>query len=109
MIRKKDVADSITLYDTKLQQLAGIVKSYDEITTQMINEGNGIFDNQYMRHNFQSESISLLTNNTATIRRYANTISIVQVVGGYYSHFLLRQKELAITLIALIKKEYHFK
>lgn len=109
LIRKKDVADSITLYDTNLQQLAGIVKSYDEITTQMVNEGNGIFDYVYIRHDFKSESISLLTNNTVTIRRYANTISMVQVVDGYYSHFLLGQKKLAIALIALIKKEYHLK
>src|SRR5258705_5182809 len=43
LIRHKNIADSITLYDTKLQHLAAIVKSYDEATTEMGNEGSSIF------------------------------------------------------------------
>jgi hypothetical protein len=109
LIRHKNVADSITLYDTKLQHLAAILKSYDESTTDMVKEGYAIFDYQYKRHDFASESISLLTNNATTIRHYANSVSMVQVVDRYYSVFLLQQKELAIALLELIKREYHLK
>ena len=109
LIRHKNVADSITLYDTKLQHLNAIVKSYDESTTDMAKEGYAIFDNQYMRHDFESESISLLTDNAAIIRHYANCVSMVQVVDRYYSEFLRRQKNLAIALLELIKREYHLK
>ena len=109
LIRHKNIADSITLYDTKLQHLAAIVKSYDEATTEMGNEGSSIFDNQYKRHNFEKGSISLLTNNATTIRHYANSVSMVQVVAKYYSVYLLLQKNLAIDLSELIKREYHLK
>jgi len=109
LIRHKNIADSITLYDTKLQHLAAIVKSYDEATTEMVKEGNSIFDNQYIRHDFEKGSISLLTNNAITIRHYANCVSMVQVVDKYYSVYLLQQKDLAIDLLALIKREYHLK
>ena len=109
LIRRKNVADSITLYDTKVQYYAGIVKSYDEVTTEMINEGFMIFDNQYIRHNFETGSISLLTNNATTIRHYANCVFMVQIVDKYYKRYLIQQKRLAVALIALIKKEYHLK
>jgi hypothetical protein len=109
LIRSKNVADSITLYDTKLQQLTTIVKSYDEVTTDVIKAGYMIFDNQYIRHNFESGSISLLTNNATTVRHYANCVSMVQTVDKYYSYYLIQQKKLAIALMALIKKEYHLK
>src|SRR6187397_2423668 len=77
LIRHKNVADSITLYDTKLQHLNAIVKSYDESTTDMGKEGYAIFDNQYIRHDFESESISLLTYSAAIIRHYANCVFMV--------------------------------
>ena len=109
LIRRKNVADSITLYDTKVQYYAGIVKSYDEVTTEMINEGFMIFDNQYIRHNFETGSISLLTNNATTIRHYANCVFMVQIVDKYYNRYLIQQKKLAVALMALIKKEYHLK
>ena len=107
LIRHKNVADSITLYDTKLQNLAAIVKSYDEATTDMVKEGYMIFDNRYIRHDFKNGPISLLTNDAPTIRHYANCVSMVQVVDKYYSVYLLQQKNLAIDLIVLIQKEYH--
>ena len=108
LIRHKNVADSITLYDTKLPYLAAITKTYDEVSTDMIKTGYMIFDNQYIRHNFEGP-ISLLTYNTTSIRQYANCVSMVQVVHKYYSDFLAQQKTLAIALVALIKKEYQLK
>ena len=109
LIRRKNVADSIALYDTRLQSLAGIVKSYDEVTSEMTKEGFMIFDNQYIRHNFETGSISLLTNNATTIRHYANCVSMVKIVDKYYYRYLIQQKRLAIALMELIKKEYHLK
>jgi hypothetical protein len=109
LIRHKNVADSITLYDTRLQHLAGIFKSYDEVTTDMIKEGYMIFDNQYIRHHFENGSISLLTYDPKTIRHYANCVFMVQIVEGYYSDYLNQQKKLAIDLMSVIKKEYHLK
>ena len=107
LIRHKNVADSITLYDTKLQHMAAIFKSYDESTTDMSKEGYAIFDNQYFRHNYAGESISLLTYDIAVLKRYSNSVFTVQIIEQYYSHFLLGQKKLAIALLDLIKREYH--
>ena len=109
LIRHKNVADSITLYDTKLQQQTAIFKSYDEVTTDMTIIGYMIFDDQYIRHDFKSGSISLLTYNMTTIRQYANRVSSVQSVGRYYVDYLIQQKNLAIALLELIKREYHLK
>ena len=108
LIRHKNIADSIALYDTRLPYMSAIFKSYDEVCTDMIKTGYLIFDNQYARHNYEGQ-ISLLTYNTSSIRQYANCVSMVQVVHQYYSRFLVQQKKLAIGLIALIKKEYHLK
>jgi len=107
LIRHKNVADSITLYDTKQQHLDAIAKSYDEVTTDMDKDGYMIFDNQYIRHNFETGSISILTNNATTIRLYANRVFMVQIVEKYYKNYLIQQKELAVALMSLIKKEYH--
>lgn len=109
LVRIKSVADSITLYDSKLQYLSAVFKSYDEISTQIFNAGKMIFDNQYIRHRFSSEIISLLTYDRSVVRQYANCVYTFQAVGRYYISSLLQQKKLAIALMALIKQHYHFK
>jgi len=109
LIRKKTVADSITLYDTKSQYLSAIFKSYDEVSTETFNSGAVIFDNKYVRHSFKIGSISFLTYDVPTIRKYANYVYTLQAIGIYYSNYLVQQKALAIKLGDLIKKEYNLK
>jgi hypothetical protein len=75
----------------------------------MIKEGYMVFDNRYIRHRFENGPISLLTNDALTIRHYANCVSMVQIIDGYYYGYLLRQKELGMELISLIKKQYDLK
>jgi hypothetical protein len=109
LIRNKNVADSITLYDNKLQYLSVIVKSYDDISNRVTDAGNGIFDNRYIRHDFKEKEISLLTYDQKVLRQYTNCLYIHQNVTRYYFDYLLQQKQLAIALIWLIRKKYHFK
>jgi hypothetical protein len=108
LIRNKNVADSITLYDNKLQYLSVIAKSYGEISSRVTYVGDGIFDNRYIRHDFKEKEISLLTYDQKTIRQYANCLFNHQIVTRYYSDYLLQQKEIAFSLMRLIKKQYHF-
>ena len=109
LIRKKAVADSITLYDNNEQYFAAIIKSYDEGSTAAFNAGSVIFDNRYIRHNFYSEKVLLLTYDEKVLRKYANYIFVFQMIGGYYKNFLIYQKTFSIELMSLIKKEYHLK
>ena len=109
LIRNKNVADSITLYDSKSQYLSAIFKSYDEVSSTVYDAGKGIFDNQYIRHGFKNGAISLLTNDGYVLRQYSNCIFTFQGVGRYYQRYLIEQKKLAIDLISLIKRKYHFK
>ena len=103
------MADTISLYDNKSQYLVAVFKSYDEISTAAFHSGVGIFDNQYIRHRFKNGKAELLKDDPITLRRYANIIFTYQGIGKYYKQALLFHKELAIGLIALIKKEYHLK
>lgn len=109
LIRKRNVADSITLYDTRSQYLSAIFKSYDEVSSEAFKSAAGIFDNKYIRHKFKTGPISLLTYDVPVIRKYANHLYTFQAVGNYYINYLDRQKALAIKLADLIKKEYHLK
>jgi hypothetical protein len=109
LIRKKNVADSITLYDTKTQYLSAIFKSYDEISSETLKSGTAIFDNKYIRHGFKTGPLSLLSYEAPVIRKYANYLYTFQAVGSYYINYLGQQKALAIKLAELIKKEYHLK
>ena len=108
LIRKKIVADSITLYDSRGQYLSAIFKSYDEISTQTFHAGKVIFDNRFIRHQFKDQRIALLTNEVSVLRQYANCIYTFQGVGRYYRDYLIDHKKLAIELISLIKTKYHF-
>ena len=109
LIRKKDVADSITLYDNNEQHFAAIFKSYDEVSTAAFNAGSVIFDNRYFRHNFYGDKVLLLTYDENVLRRYANYIFAFQIIGSNYKKFLIDQKTFSIELMSLIKKEYHLK
>ncbi|HET6767948.1 MAG TPA: hypothetical protein VFH08_11135 [Chitinophagaceae bacterium] len=109
LIRKKNVADSITLYDTKSQYLSAVFKSYDEVSSETFKSGALIFDNKYIRHGFKTEPISFLTYEVPVIRTYANYLYTFRAVGSYYINYLGQQKALAIKLADLIKKEYQLK
>ncbi len=107
MVRIKNVADSISLYDSRTQELSAIFKSFDEISSEAFKMGTLIFDSRYYRHNFEGGGVKLLTSDKQILRQYANYVFMVQGVGGYYHAYLTRQKQLAAKLIVLIKKEYH--
>jgi len=109
LIRIKDVADGISLYDSKTQELMAIFKSFDEISTETFKSGTLIFDTRYLRHNSTAEGMTLLTDDKHVLRQYANYVFMFQAVSGYYYDHLSQQKGLAVELINLIKKEYHFK
>ena len=106
LIRNKGVADGLSLYDSKAQYLSAIFKSYDEVSTMVLNAARAIFDNRYIRHNFQGDIITLLTYDQSTIRQYANSLHTYQAVGNYYVDYLQQHKKFAIELMSSIKKSY---
>ena len=107
--RNKGVADGLSLYDSKSQYLSAIFKSYDEVSTMVLNAARPIFDNKYIRHNFQGDTVTLLTYDQGTIRQYANSLYTYQVVGNYYVAYLQQHKKFAIELMSLLKKSYQLK
>jgi len=109
LIRIKSVADSISIYDSKIQYLSLVGKTYDEVSTDVGIAGYAIFDNRFFRANFTDNFIQLITTDAKTLREYSNRVFTLYTVANYYYSYLAKQKELAKKLIGLIKKDYHLK
>ena len=108
LVRKKEVADLISLYDSKIQYLVVIAKSLDEATTDAARIGTGIFDLNYYRINHDGK-YDLMTYDPITLKKFSNSAQIVQTVFNFYENHLQEEKQVAIKLMQLIKKEYHLK
>ena len=108
LIRKKEVANLISLHDSKIQYLNVIAKSLDETTTDATRVGSEIFDLNYYRvdHDHKYE---LITYDPKIRKKFSNCAQIVQNVLFYYNDNLQDEKNVAIQLMQLIKKEYHLK
>ncbi len=109
LIRNKEVADNISLYDSKREEVNAIFNSLDDISTKAYLTGTLIFDFRFIRHNSNSGKIYLLTEDKKILRQYANEVFMDQAFGGIYHGHLVQQKELAVKLLKLIIKEYHLK
>ena len=68
LIRIKSVADSISIYDSKIQYLSLVGKTYDEVSTDMGIAGYAIFDNRFIRNNYTDNLIQLITTDAKTLR-----------------------------------------
>ena len=108
LVRKKEVADLISLYDSKIQYLIVIAKSLDESTTDAARVGTGIFDLNYFRINHDGK-YDLMTYDQITLKKYSNSAQIVQYVFSFYEDHLQEEKQVAIRLMQIIKKEYQLK
>ena len=106
LVRKKEVADLISLHDSKIQYLGVIAKSLDESTTDATRVGTEIFDLNYYRLN-HDRKYELITYDPKMLKKFFNWVDIVQNVFYYYSDHLQKEKQVAIKLMLLIKKEYH--
>jgi hypothetical protein len=109
LIRIKSVADSISIYDSKIQYLSLVGKTYDGVSTDVGIAGYAIFDNRFFRANFTDNLIQLITADAKKLREYSNRVFTLYIVANYYYSYLSQQKELAKKLIELIRKEYHLK
>ena len=109
LIRIKAIADNISTYDNKSQQLALTQRAFDEISTQVYIKGAEIFDSRYYRRFVVTDDAKLLTTDASKLRPYANLLFMDQAINGYYESKLLEQKSLAIELIKSISEKYHFK
>jgi hypothetical protein len=107
-VREKEVADMISLHDSKIQYLAVIAKSLDETTTDATRIGTEIFDLNYYRAD-HDRKYELITYDTKILKKFSNCAQIVQIVFGYYENHLEEEKQVAIQLMQLIKKEYQLK
>ena len=106
LVRKKEVADLISLYDSKIQYLLVVGKSLDETTTDATRVGSEIFDLNYYRadHDYKYDLISY---DAKILKKFSNCAQVVQSVFYYYEDHLQEEKQVAIRLIQLIKKQYH--
>ncbi|HUR65779.1 MAG TPA: hypothetical protein VMZ03_05470 [Chitinophagaceae bacterium] len=109
LIQHKSIADTISVYDTKSQQLALTQKSFDEISTQVYLKGAEIFDSRYYRKYIVTGDVKLLTADARILRPYANHLFMDQAINEYYGKKLAEQKGLAIDLIRSIREKYHHK
>jgi len=108
LVRKKEVADLISLHDSKIQYLGIIAKSLDESTTDATKVGTEIFDLNYYRPD-HDRKYELITYDPKILKKFSNCAQIVQNVFDYYNNYLQEEKKVAIQLLKLIKKEYHLK
>ena len=108
LIRKKEVANLISVYDSKIQYLGVIAKSLDEVTTDASRISVEIFDLNYHRagHDHKYE---LITYDPKIRKKLSNWALMVQDVFNYYNDYLWQEKQVAIQLMQLITKEYHLK
>ena len=108
LVRKKEVADLISVHDSKIQYLGVITKSLDESTTDAARVGSEIFDLNYSRLN-HDEKYELITHDQKSLKKFFNCAYLVQNVFKHYNDHLQQEKQIAIQLMQLIKKEYHLK
>ena len=108
LVRKKEVADLISMHDSKIQYLSVIGKSLDDATTDATRVGVDIFDMNYNKLNHDGK-YELITDDSKMLKKFSNCSYVVQNVFRYYDDHLQEEKQVAIQLIQLIKKEYHLK
>jgi hypothetical protein len=108
LVRIKEVADLISVHDSKIQYLAVIAKSLDESTTDATRVATEIFDLNNYRPDHDHE-FELITYDPKLLKKFSNWAQIVQNVFSYYEHHLQEEKQVAIQLMQQIKKEYHLK
>jgi hypothetical protein len=106
LVRKNEVANQISLYDSKIQYLVIIAKSLDEVTTDEDRIGSEIYDLNYYRNHHDS-NYDLTTYDPKILKKFSNFAQVEQNVFAFYEAHLQEEKQLAIRLIKLIKKGYH--
>jgi len=106
LVKKKEVADLISLYDSKIQYLVIIAKSLDEVTTDADRIGSEIYDLNYYRSHHDS-NYDLTTYDPKILKKFSNFAQVEQTIFAFYEAHLQEEKQLAIRLIKLVKKEYH--
>jgi hypothetical protein len=106
MVRKREVANLISLYDSKIQYLDVIAKSLDEINSDAARLGSEVYDLNYYT-NRHDNNYELVTYDPKILKKFSNIVHIEQNVFAYYESHLQEEKQVAIRLIKLIKKEYH--
>ena len=106
LVRKREVANLISLYDSKIQYLGVIAKSLDEITSDADRLGIEVYDLNYYT-NRHDNNYELVTYDPKILKKHSNIVYFEQVAFAYYESHLQEEKQIAIRLIKLIKKEYH--
>jgi hypothetical protein len=106
LVRKREVANMISLYDSKIQYLSVIAKSLDEITSDAERAGSEVYDLNYYRDHHDN-NYELVTYDPKILKKFSNIVHFEQNVFAYYESHLQEEKQVAIQLIKLIKKEYN--
>jgi hypothetical protein len=106
LFRKREIANLISTYDSKIQYLVVIAKSLDEITSDAERLGSEVYDLNYYP-NRHDNNYELVTYDPKILKKLSNIVHFEQNVFAYYESHLQEEKQIAIRLIKLIKKEYH--
>jgi len=106
LVRKREVANMISLYDSKIQYLGVIAKSLDEITSDATRLGSEVYDLNYYTNNHDN-NYELVTYDPKILKKLSNIAYFEQKVFAHYESHLQEEKQVAIQLIKLIKKEYN--
>lgn len=106
LVRDKEVADLISVYDNKIQALSVISNSLDESTTDVARQASEILDLNYYRAGNDGK-FELINYDHRMLARFSNTIQIAQAVFLFYENHLVEEKQVATRLIHLIQEKYH--
>ena len=113
MIRNKRASDSITLYALGIERIETKAAPLNlEYSKLVLNTSASIFDNRFIHYVVDSgrrilPNPTLLTTDRKEIKKFAFMLEQDKDYLGSYLSYLLRQKQFAAKLIALLKKEYH--
>ena len=112
MIRNKLASDSITLYALGIERIETKTAPLNlEYSKLVLNTSASIFDNKFIHYVIDSgrrilPDPTLLTTDRKEIKKFAFMLEQDKDYLGSYLSQLIRQKEFAIKLIALLKREY---
>jgi hypothetical protein len=119
LIEKEGISDSIMDYNLFVKEVQQQAEAYDQYFKKTLDLSISIFDftiarfdldNNYKpRRKSQLSQLRLLTTDQLTFKKYAIQLSLLKGVLQEYILNLVQAKQNAISLIALLKKEYHLR
>lgn len=116
LIRKRNSANSIILYDGMTKKLSDQQAYYELYQNNAINLGTKLFNfqkfgigeisRQMGNQPKNNTETKLIQNNKPMLAEFGNTILVYEGVVNYYNHILKETKDKAVDLIKTLKRDY---